>query len=79
MGFLYKCPILVKAITEQQKAQRLEFVLWVLDLDLIPHIVSTDEFRVEKMPDDTRRRIKRGVRNGTRLVKKERHYPGIMI
>ena len=80
LGFIYRPPMTIQALSEQQKQQRCEFCKWVLEhQNQIPNIVFSDESRFQKGPDNSWRRIKRGAWNETCFVQKEKFYNGIML
>lgn len=80
LGFIYRPPMTIQALSEEQKQLRVQFCQWILEnQEKIPNIVFSDECRFQKGPDNSWRRIKRGAWNETCFVQKEKFYTGIMI
>ena len=80
LGFKYRPPMTIQALSEEQKQMRVQFCQWVLNnQDKIPNIVFSDESRFQRGPDNKWRRIRRGDWNDSCFAQKEKYYQSIMV
>ena len=80
LKYFYRPPRVKQELTKEQKQLRFEFCKWVLsNEEKIPNIVFSDESRFERGPDNSWRRIKRGVINESIFVEKKKYPQSVMI
>ena len=80
LRFVYRPPKVVQALTPYQKQTRIDFCRWVLaNRDKLPNLVFSDESRFELGPDNTWRRIKRGVLNPHCFAPRNKYSRGVMV
>ena len=80
LKYVHRPPRFKQELTKDQKQLRFEFCKWVLDNeDKIPNIVFSDESRFERGPDNSWRRIKRGVMDESIFVDKKKYPESVMI
>ena len=80
LQYFYRPPKVIQNLTEEQRDARIEFCRWVLQNQAkIPNLIFSDESRFEIGPDNTRRRIKRGVLNPTCFAPRNKYSKGVMV
>lgn len=81
LGFIYRPPLVKQVLTEDHKIQRYQFCKWILDQpeEMFHHVIFSDESRFERCPDNSWRRIKRGMWNESCFVSKEKFNDGVMV
>ena len=80
LRYFYRPPKVIQSLTQEQRGARIEFCRWVLEnQDKIPNLIFSDESRFEIGPDNTWRRIKRGVLNETCFAARNKHNRGLMV
>ena len=80
LGFVYRPPKVVQALTEEQKKVRFDFCNWILQhRDEVPNIIFSDESRFQKGCDNKWRRIRRGQWNESCYSERKKFPPGCMV
>ena len=80
LRFMYRPPKAIQALTDEQKQARIDFCRWVLqNRENITNLVFSDESRFDLGPDNTWRRIKRGVLNPRCFASRNKHSRGILL
>ena len=81
LGFIYRPPLVKQALTKSQKLERIQFCQWVLQQpeEMFDHVIFSDESRFERCPDNSWRRIRRGMWNETCFVSKKKYNDGVMV
>ena len=80
LGFVYRPPKVVQALTEDQKKVRVDFCNSILNhQDEVPNIVFSDESRFQKGCDNQWRRIRRGQWNESCYSERKKFPTGCMV
>ena len=80
LRYFYRPPKVIQKLTQEQRDARIEFCRWVLEnQDKIPNLIFSDESRFAIGPDNTWRRIKRGVLNETCFAPQNKFNRGVMV
>ena len=80
LGFVFRPPMVIQELTDDQIRSRIEFCRWVIENEEeLPNIIFTDESRFQKGADNQWRRIRRGQWNESCFVTKEKFPFTVMV
>ena len=80
LGFVFRPPMVIQELTDDQIRSRIEFCRWVIENEKeLPNVVFTDESRFQRGADNQWRRIRRGQWNESCFTTKEKFPVTVMV